>query len=197
MRTLPQAKQYSMEVELQIGIPAAEVLSEFFRLAKASEEELEEVSVKQMDALRREERCYISRDENCDSSELATSFHRRMVIGVGMVEHSKLPEEFILFSASLPAFQIAEMSCGVACESGRLLEIRNLLWGCDNGEYLGDEEYLSLEQEGERILSDIFGTVFCHVLRAYGHDDIAHLYETDPKGYQVRCDAGRLFAVTE
>ena len=183
-----------MQVEQENGIPAAEVLSEFFRFAKTGKDELEEMSVKKMDSLRREERCYGTRDESLDSSELAHSFHRRMLIGAGMVEHSKLSKDFVIFTASLPAYQIAEMSCGVACESGRLLEIQNLLV---DGEEINESLIETLEEESEKILDDIFGTVFCHILRAYGQDDIACLYETDVETYQARCDAGRLYAVSE
>jgi len=184
-----------MEVELKNMIPATELLSDFFGFAKMAWKEVDEFSRQKVAAMRREERCYLLRDTHFTSGEMASSYHRRMVVGAGMVEDSRLPKDIVLFSASLPAFQIAELACGVASESGRLLEIHNILNGNGGGE-LNEAEYLSLEEEGERILGDIYDTVFVYLLRSYGHDDFADLFEQDSELYQARCEKGRLLVVS-
>ena len=108
-----------------------------------------------------------------------------------MVENSTLPKYLVFFSATLPAHEIAEMACGVACESGRLLEIQESLTRYEWNDASNDVEGFCLEKEGEEILSRISDTILTHVLRSYGHDDFASCYEGNYKVYHRRCEIGR------
>lgn len=113
-----------------------------------------------------------------------------------MVENSTLPKYLIFFSATLPAHEIAEMACGVACESGRLLEIQELLAQYEWNDASNDGEGACLEQEGEMVLSRISDTILTHVLRSYGHDDFVSCYEGNRGAYHRRCEVGRNLIVS-
>ncbi|MDB4537965.1 hypothetical protein N9230_05075 [Akkermansiaceae bacterium] len=183
-----------MQVEQQNGIPAAEVLSAFFRVIKERGSEASKVSLKELAGLRRAERCFgMGNGRDCVEA-LVESYHRRVLIGAGMRAHSKLPKDVILFSATLPVHQIAEMACGVACESGRLLEIHETLTQLDESD---ECTCVRLEEEGEKILNDIFDTVFVHVLRDYGQVDVIKLFEEDREAFELRCQNGGELAISE
>ena len=185
-----------MKVEQQNGIPASEVLSAFFNLIEKEADRDGEISVQKMRELRREEREYVACGGDGSARDLAKSYHRRMLLGVGMVENSTLPKALIFFSASLPAHEIAEMACGVACESGRLLEIQELLAQYEWNDAPNNGEESCLEQEGEMVLSRISDTVLTHVLRSYGHDDFVSCYEGNRAVYHRRCEVGRNLIVS-
>lgn len=153
-----------------------------------------EISIQRMRELRREEREYIACDGNGSAWDLARSYHRRMLIGIGMVEYSTLPRYLVFFSATLPAHEIAEMACGVACESGRLLEIQELLAQYECNDASNDGSFL--EQEGEMLLSRISDTILTYVLRSYGHDDFASCYEGNCTEYHRRCEIGKNLIVS-
>ena len=178
-------------VEQQNIIPASEVLSAFFRFIEEEDDIDGEITVQKMRELRREEREYVARGGNGSARDLAKSYHRRMLIGVGMVDNSTLPKYLVFFSATLPAHEIAEMACGVACESGRLLEIQELLAKYEGNDASNDVERSCLEQEGEMVLSRISDTLLTHVLKSYGHDDFVSCYEGNSAVYHRRCEIGR------
>lgn len=185
-----------MKIEQQNGIPASEVLSAFFNLIEKEADRDGEISVQKMRELRREEREYVACSGGGNARDLARSYHRRMLLGVGMVENSTLPKYLIFFSATLPAHEIAEMACGVACESGRLLEIQELLAQYEWNDASNDGEGACLEQEGEMVLSRISDTILTHVLRSYGHDDFVSCYEGNRGAYHRRCELGRNLIVS-
>lgn len=185
-----------MKIEQQNGIPASEVLSAFFNLIEKEADRDGEISVQKMRELRREEREYVACSGGGSARDLARSYHRRMLLGVGMVENSTLPKYLIFFSATLPAHEIAEMACGVACESGRLLEIQELLAQYEWNDASNDGEGACLEQEGEMVLSRISDTILTHVLRSYGHDDFVSCYEGNRGAYHRRCEVGRNLIVS-
>ena len=185
-----------MKIEQQNGIPASEVLSAFFNLIEKEADRDGEISVQKMRELRREEREYVACGGDGNARDLARSYHRRMLLGVGMVENSTLPKYLIFFSATLPAHEIAEMACGVACESGRLLEIQELLAQYEWNDASNDGEGACLEQEGEMVLSRISDTILTHVLRSYGHDDFVSCYEGNRGAYHRRCEVGRNLIVS-
>ncbi|MBL6923552.1 MAG: hypothetical protein ISR39_15405 [Akkermansiaceae bacterium] len=185
-----------MKIEQQNGVPASEVLSAFFNLIEKEADRDGEISVQKMRELRREEREYVACSGGGNARDLARSYHRRMLLGVGMVENSTLPKYLIFFSATLPAHEIAEMACGVACESGRLLEIQELLAQYEWNDASNDGEGACLEQEGEMVLSRISDTILTHVLRSYGHDDFVSCYEGNRGAYHRRCEVGRNLIVS-
>ena len=185
-----------MKVEKQNGIPASEVLSAFFSLIEEEPDIDGEISVQKMRELRREEREYVACGGDGSARDLAKSYHRRMLTGVGMVENSTLPKYLVFFSATLPAHEIAEMACGVACESGRLLEIQGLLAQHEWNDASNDVEGSCLEQEGEMVLNRISDTILTHVLRSYGHDDFVSCYEGNRAAYHRRCEIGRNLIVS-
>ena len=185
-----------MKVIKQNGIPASEVLSAFFSLIEEEPDIDGEISVQKMRELRREERKYVASGGDGSARDLAKSYHRRMLTGVGMVENSTLPKNLVFFSATLPAHEVAEMACGVACESGRLLEIQELLAQYEWNDASNDVEGSCLEQEGEMVLSRISDTVLTHVLRSYGHDDFVSCYEGNRAVYHRRCEVGRNLIVS-
>ena len=186
-----------MKVIKQNGIPASEVLSAFFSLIEEEPDIDGEISVQKMRELRREERKYVASGGDGSARDLAKSYHRRMLIGVGMVENSTLPKNLVFFSATLPAHEVAEMACGVACESGRLLEIQELLAQYEWNDASNDVEGSCLEQEGEMVLSRISDTILTHVLRSYGHDDFVSCYEGNRSAYHRRCEIGRNLIVSQ
>ena len=186
-----------MKVIKQNGIPASEVLSAFFSLIEEEPDIDGEISVQKMRELRREERKYVASGGDGSARDLAKSYHRRMLTGVGMVENSTLPKYLVFFSATLPAHEIAEMACGVACESGRLLEIQELLAQYEWNDASKDAEGSCLEQEGEMVLNRISDTILTHVLRSYGHDDFVSCYEGNRAVYHRRCEIGRNLIVSE
>lgn len=121
--------------------------------------------------------------------ELARSYHRRLVLGCQMVELSRLPKELILFSVTLPAFEIAEMACGISCEQGELLKLGKVVMGCEeSGVFAG---YESAVEKSESILSDIHDTMFVNVLERYGHSDIVHLFEKKRPLFDLKVEVGR------
>ena len=197
MASFSKANRILMQVEQQNGIPASEVLSAFFELIGEGVEIEEEFAVEMMDGLRQEERHYVARGGEGNARDLAKSYHRRMLIGVGMVENSTLPKEFILFSATLPAHEIADIACGVACESGRLFEIQELLAQYEWDDTLAEEERSCLEEEGEMILCRIFDTILTYVLQLYGHGDFVSFYEENKAVYHRRCENGRSLIISK
>ena len=185
-----------MKIEQQNGIPASEVLSAFFNFIEEGADIDGGMSIERMRELCQEERQYVACGGDGNALELARSYHQRMLIGVGMVENSTLPKDLVFFSATLPAHQIAEMACGVACESGRLLEIQELLAQYEWNDASNDMEVSCLEEEGEMILSRISDTILTYVLRSYGHDDFVSCYERNRAVYHRRCDIGRNLIVS-
>ena len=185
-----------MKVIKQNGISASEVLSAFFSLIEEEPDIDGEISVQKMRELRREERKYVASGGDGSARDLAKSYHRRMLTGVGMVENSTLPKNLVFFSATLPANEVAEMACGVACESGRLLEIQELLAQYEWNDASNDVEGSCLEQEGEMVLNRISDTILTHVLRSYGHDDFVSCYEGKRAAYHRRCEIGRKMIVS-
>ena len=185
-----------MKIEQQNGVPASEVLSAFFNLIEEEPDIDGEISVQKMRELRREEREYVASGGDGSARDLAKSYHRRMLTGVGMVENSTLPKYLVFFSATLPAHEIAEMACGVACESGRLSEIQELLAQYEWNDASNDAEGSCLEQEGEMVLNRISDTILTHVLRSYGHDDFVSCYEGNRGAYHRRCEVGRNLIVS-
>jgi len=185
-----------MKVVKQNGILASQVLSAFFSLIEEEPDIDGEISLQKMRELRREEREYVARGGDGNARDLARSYHRRMLIGVGMVENSTLPKDLVFFAATLPAHEIAEMACGVACESGRLLEIQELLAQDEGNDASNVKETSCLEQEGEMVLSRISDTILTFVLRSYGHDDFVSCYEGKRAVYHRRCKLGRKMIVS-
>ncbi len=114
-----------------------------------------------------------------------------------MVEHSTLPKDLVLFAATLPAHEIAEMACGVACESGRLLKIQELLAQYEWNDGVNEMKKSSLEEEGEVILSRISDTILTYVLRSYGHGDFVSFYEGNRAVYHRRCEIGRCLIISK
>lgn len=185
-----------MKIEKQNGIAASEILSAFFNFIEEGADRDGEMSIQRMRELRQEERQYVARGGDGNALEFARSYHRRMLIGVGMVENSTLAKDLVFFSATLPAHEIAEMACGVACESGRLLEIQELLAQHEWNDASNDGEASCLEQEGEMVLSRISDTILTYVLRSYGHDDFVSCYEKNREVYHRRCEIGRNLIVS-
>ncbi|MGC6567892.1 MAG: hypothetical protein ACON38_20040 [Akkermansiaceae bacterium] len=128
-------------------------------------------------------------ESQVSDKDLARSYHRRLLLGCHMEEFSKLPKELILFSVTLPAFEIAEMACGVSCERGELLKLGQVVMGCEESGIF--DGYDSAVAKSDAILTKIHDTMFVNVLERYGHAEIVRLFETKRPLFELKIEVGR------
>ena len=122
-------------------------------------------------------------------TEWATSFHRRFLLASQMMEISMLPEELILFSVSLPAYEIAEMACSISCEQGALKELGEIVFNCEeSGVFSGYDRAVLRSDE---ILESIHDTMFSNALERYGLTRVTELYESDRPIFELQVEVGR------
>ena len=154
------------------------------------------------DTLRQEERDHLNLHPSLISAEsLAFSYHRRLLQGCVSLEQSRLPRDLLIYSLTLPAHQIAELACTVACRSGRLAELSVEMKKLSEGEGLGGDSIWSIGEgpaayqeasaESDQILDDISETIFIQVLRRYHCHEIIELIEKKRDEYEVRYEVGR------
>lgn len=122
-------------------------------------------------------------------SEIAVSYHRRFLLGVQMVEVSMLPKELILFAVSLPAYEIAEMACGISCDQGALRELGEIVFECEESGVLAG--YDQAVCRSEEILNRIHDTMFLNALERYGLTEVIDLYENDRPSFELQVEVGR------
>lgn len=122
-------------------------------------------------------------------ADLADSYHRRFLLGFQMIEVSILPEELILFSVSLPAYEIAEMACRIACNQGELGALGEFVFNCEeSGVFSG---YDRAVLRSEEILESIHDTLFVSALERYGLTRVAKLYENNRPFFELQIEVGR------
>lgn len=126
------------------------------------------------------------------SCDLGASFHRRLLLAARMGRVSKLPSDLILFAVTVTVHEIAELACTASSGRGQLGEI------CKLTEQHGDLDDLSEErgdaQSSDQLISRIHDSVFLEVLKRYGLERYAIVYERNRALYEVRFEVGRRLA---
>jgi hypothetical protein len=100
-----------------------------------------------------------------------------------------LPEELVLFAVSLPAYEIAEMACGISCDQGALRELGKIVFECEESGVL--EGYDHAVCRSDEILRNIHDTMFSNALERYGLNDVIELYENDRPSFELQVEVGR------
>lgn len=121
--------------------------------------------------------------------EVAMSFHRRFLLGVQMKEVSKLPSELVLFSITLPAYEIGELACSVASGAGDLLKLGDFLAECEeSGQFDG---YQAAVGKSEGLLTGVHDTMFVSALTRYGQTGLISLFENNRPLFDLCQEVGR------
>lgn len=138
--------------------------------------------------LRKLERSYFSTRGGTPESE-GESYHRRLLLGKKMSLSSRLPADLVLFSATVTAHEIAELSCSAATGTGML---SNLTRQLDDWKEEGDEmTYSSVILQSEALLERVHDSVFLEILRRYELEGYGRLFEKNRPLYEVRFEVGR------
>ena len=123
---------------------------------------------------------------------LAESFHRRLLLGKKVTLKSQLPPDLILFSATVSAHRIAELSCSVATDRGRLSELAGLFEILEEtGAFDDGAPDVLLSNE---LLEKIHDSVFLEILRRYDLNGCGRIFEEDRPLYEMRFEVGRRLA---
>ena len=123
------------------------------------------------------------------SGQIVESFHRRLLLSSEMSRNSKLPGDLVLFSATLTAHEIAELSCAASTGSGMLKKLVGMEESlADSGQPEGAKERAVLS---ERLFDQIHDAVFLEVLDRYGMRKYAQIFEKNRPLYEIRCEVGR------
>ncbi len=121
--------------------------------------------------------------------DLAETIHRHFLLGKKVTIRSQLPPDLILFSATVSAHRIAELSCSVATGKGRLSELAGLFEILEkSGELDGKAPDVLLSNE---LLEQIHDSVFLEILRRYDLNEYGRIFEEDRSLYEMRFEAGR------
>ena len=123
------------------------------------------------------------------SGQIVESFHRRLLLSYEMSRVSKLPRDLVLFSATLTAHEIAELSCAASTGSGMLGELAGMAeLREDSGQA---EEVKERAVLSARLFDRIHDAVFLEVLERYGMRKYALIFEQNRPLYEIRCEVGR------
>ncbi len=132
----------------------------------------------------------------CDRlSDLAESYHRRLLLGHNMLQVSMLPPDLVLFAATVTAHEIAELSCANSCGRGRSLELCQILENLEGSSRL--DEFSNAVFASDVMIAKIHDAVFLEILVRYGMDQVASLFEDNRPLYEIRCAVGRQLIVGE
>ena len=166
------------------------VLKSFFSISlREVERDLGRVATDALILRSQEKKFRRKRASAVKSVDLAASYHRRFLLGSLMMEISMLPEELVLFSVSLPAYEIAEMACGISCYQGALKELGGIVLNCqESGMFEG---YDSAVLRSDEILESVHDTMFLNALERYGLTKVTELYENDRPSFELQVEVGR------
>jgi hypothetical protein len=185
-----------------IELSEKDIFTAIFAISQESIDlDLAEIDDK-IEGIRDDERAYMNLAlEKISVAEIAASYHRRLLQGHAAWLYSCLSRDLLLYTKTLPAHQIAEMACTVACQSGRLASLTSLMVGYENEEGLeegevwslgnGPQEYQDAAREGEELLGDITDTVFVEVLKRYRFYEALEMIEKNRSEYEIRYEVGR------
>jgi hypothetical protein len=148
---------------------------------------------------------FAEQQESKDPQATAHYHHKLMVRAKVYHSRTEIQEDHKLFFASLVAEDIADDAVSVAYESGRLAELARRMDEIQKREGLQDDEfwpigegpddYQELSDESEELLDKVRDTVFTLLLRRYGLNGIADLYETDRVRFDELRERGRKIAM--
>lgn len=123
------------------------------------------------------------------AGEMAESFHRRLLLGKRVTLKSQLHPDLILFSATVSAHRIAELSCSVATGKGRLSELAGVFEVLEkSGELDSKAPDVLLSNQ---LLEQIHDSVFLEILRRYDLNEYGRIFEDNRPLYEMRFGAGR------
>ena len=169
-------------------IDASEILKAFFGISpQRVEREIEDLE--SMAGLLRSLERDFARVTWPTARDLAESFHRRLLLGKKVTLKSQLPPDLILFSATVSAHRIAELSCSLATGRGRLSELAGHFEILEeSGELDGKAPDVLLSNE---LLEKIHDSVFLEILHRYDLGEYGQIFEKDRPLYEMRFDRGR------
>lgn len=132
-----------------------------------------------------------------DRSSLAQAYHERLIVGAQHWQRASAEDEKALVLASLPAQELADLACTLACGKGSLKRIAQ-----EMAALVGDPEivlsptemspaYRELSLKSVRLLQGIFDTVFIQILERYHLEDLAEFYDKSPEEFEVSFEVGR------
>jgi len=132
---------------------------------------------------------------------VADFWHAQMLRACLMRKNPNIPEGMALYWASYNAHDVADAACDVASAAGQLAKFHRDMdrmeteEGLEEGEYWplgnGPEEYELLRTESEALVDKITDTMIVHVLRRYGLNDEADLFESHRAAFDAKAEAGR------
>lgn len=182
-----------MRITLKIEEPIfSEVLRDFFAMSPSQvRKDLEKLRNfdGRKEALRELEKI-LTREGYRTSGEMVDSFHRRLLLAAAMNRTSKLPDDLLLFSATVTAHEIAEMSCSAATGTG-VLGVLAEVFECRD--YLDGSAQKNAEVTfSDQMLNRINDSVFLEVLSRYGLERYGEIFERNRALYDIRWEVGRL-----
>lgn len=127
--------------------------------------------------------------------------HLTMVQAYGLCRLPHVIPEFKVFYAGFGAGHVTQDVEMVAHDKGRLAELSQKMEEFRKREGLsadefwyrggGPNDYESLEEEYGQISGRIADTVFVHTLKRYRIIELADLYESDPREFEIQREIGR------
>jgi hypothetical protein len=142
-------------------------------------------------------------EEDRTATAAPEHLHHLLLHAVAAGQAPNLGEEKVAFFATWAAHQVADLAGEVAASRGRLGELNRRLELRDDpvendDDPAGDAPIdpgqggaAELEAEADRLFDAIAGTVFATVLRRYGFDSMADLFESDRAAFDAKVEAGR------
>jgi len=134
---------------------------------------------------------------------MALSLHEQMLDGAKIGKIAKMAgvkADLALVASILPAQELGEMACEVACHSGQLAAFHSELGDINQSHGLGDDDvwvkgqapskYQEICDLSDQLLECIFQTVFLRVLEMYRLDWIADLFENHRAKFEMRYEVG-------
>ena len=139
--------------------------------------------------------------EQCSSEAFARYCHTRMLYAYVLSRRPGVPAELVLFVADNAADYMIHCALDVADEQGRLAQLNRKMGVILDREGLaadrdlqrgqGPPDYLEALEESLEIIERITGTLLPGILRRYGFNSLAELYEQHRATFDIMQEVGR------